>query len=103
MMDGTPGSTWRSSTVGKAARNFSTSGSPTRLAAVTVTCPAWNAIALTRAEGGLRLTGVDLALQLHQRVQQRVRSRRATGNVDVDRDDLIDALDDVVRVDVRTA
>src|SRR3712207_4279260 len=48
------------------------------------------------------LTG-DLLLQAQDAVQQRLRSGRAAGHVDVDRDDLVDALGDRVGVPVGAA
>ena len=41
----------------------------------------------------------DLLVQGEDGVQQRVRARRAAGRIDVDRDDLVDALDDRVVVE----
>src|SRR5690349_16801693 len=40
---------------------------------------------------------LDLLLQLHQALGERFRPRRAAGHVDVDRDDLVDAVADRVR------
>ena len=47
--------------------------------------------------------GLDPLLEHHDRVEQRLGPRRAAGDVDVDRDDLVDALGDRVRVPVRAA
>src|SRR3954452_10232346 len=49
-----------------------------------------------------RLTG-DLVLQLQDPVQQRLRTRRASGHVDVYGDQLVDSLGDRVAVPVGTA
>src|SRR5690242_14625883 len=42
---------------------------------------------------------IDLALQLHDAVDERFGARRAAGDVDVDRHDLIDALNERVVVE----
>ena len=39
---------------------------------------------------------LDLLLQLHEAVEQRLGARRAAGHVDVHRDDLVDALQHAV-------
>ena len=52
---------------------------------------------------GAEVLGGDLLLQLEDAVQQRLRPRRAARHVDVDRDDLVDALRDAVGVPVRAA
>ena len=39
---------------------------------------------------------VDLALQFHECVKQRFRARRATGNVNIDRDVTVDAFEHIV-------
>ena len=55
-----------------------------------------------QAAGALRLPGdlvaLDLVLEPHQAFQQRLRTRRATGHVNVDRHHQVDALDHVVAV-----
>src|SRR5258708_22765238 len=39
---------------------------------------------------------VDLALQFHERVKQRFRARRTTGNVNIDRNITVDAFENVI-------
>ncbi len=61
-----------------------------------------------RPPRGRRLLGdelvlLDLALQLQQPLEERLGARRAAGDVDVDRHDLVDAVDDVVAVVERAA
>src|SRR5205085_761476 len=50
--------------------------------------------------GGFVFSGqllvLDLALQFHEGVEQRFRSRRATGNANIDRDVTVDSLQNVV-------
>src|SRR5687767_5486805 len=67
----------------------------------------WPVWAWARPASESKLQGVvlvaDLLLQLLQAVEERLGARRAAGDVDVDGDDLVHALDDEVGVLVRAA
>src|SRR5512140_2580787 len=53
-------------------------------------------ISLPRGSSALDLPALDLLFQLQDSVDQPFGSRRTAGHPDVDRDDLVDALHDVV-------